>query len=49
MGMCLLDNLDVESLSEACAEAGTFEFLLAVAPLIVPGGTGSPVNPIAVL
>jgi kynurenine formamidase len=49
MGMCLLDNLDLESLSEACAEAGTFEFLLVVAPLIVPGGTGSPVNPIAVL
>lgn len=49
MGMCLLDNLDLEALSEACSEAGTFEFLLAVAPLIVPGGTGSPVNPIAVL
>ncbi len=49
MGMCLLDNLDLESLSEACAEAGTYEFLLVVAPLIVAGGTGSPVNPIAVL
>jgi len=49
MGMPLLDNLDLEALSEACAEAGTYEFLLVVAPLIVPGGTGSPVNPIAVL
>jgi kynurenine formamidase len=49
MGMCLLDNLDLESLSEACAEVGAYEFLLVVAPLIVPGGTGSPVNPIAVL
>jgi hypothetical protein len=49
LGMCLLDNLDLETLSEACAEAGRFEFLLIVAPLIVPGGTGSPVNPIAVL
>ena len=49
MGMLLLDNLDLESLSEACVEAGRFEFLLVVAPLIVPGGTGSPVNPIAVL
>jgi kynurenine formamidase len=49
MGMCLLDNLDLESLSRACAEAATFEFLLVVAPLIVPGGTGSPVNPVAVL
>ena len=49
MGMCLLDNLDLEELSEACGQAGSFEFLLVVAPLIVPGGTGSPVNPIAVL
>jgi kynurenine formamidase len=49
LGMCLLDNLDLEALSGACAEVGSFEFLLVVAPLIVPGGTGSPVNPIAVL
>ncbi len=49
LGMCLLDNLDLEALSRACAEVGCFEFLLVVAPLIVPGGTGSPVNPIAVL
>jgi kynurenine formamidase len=49
LGMCLLDNLDLERLAEACAELGTTEFLLVVAPLIVPGGTGSPVNPIAVL
>jgi kynurenine formamidase len=49
MGMCLLDNLDLEDLSAVCAELGTYEFLLVVAPLVVPGGTGSPVNPIAVL
>ncbi len=49
LGMCLLDNLDLEGLSEACAQAGTFEFLLVVAPLVVPGGTGSPVNPLALL
>ena len=49
MGMCLLDNLDLEALSEACAAAGTYEFFLVVAPLIVCGGTGSPVNPIALL
>jgi len=49
MGMCLLDNLDLDSLSDTCSEAGAFEFLLVVAPLIVPGGTGSPVNPIAIL
>ncbi|KUL22709.1 cyclase family protein [Streptomyces regalis] len=49
MGVPLLDNLDLEGLSAATAEAGRHEFLLVVAPLNVPGGTGSPVNPVAVL
>ncbi|MER6566237.1 cyclase family protein [Streptomyces sp. NPDC001093] len=49
MGVPLLDNLDLEALSAAAAEAGRYEFLLVVAPLNVPGGTGSPVNPVAVL
>ncbi|CAM5732599.1 Cyclase family protein OS=Streptomyces alboniger OX=132473 GN=CP975_15240 PE=4 SV=1 [Streptomyces alboniger] len=49
MGVPLLDNLDLEALSTACAQAGRYEFLFVVAPLNVPGGTGSPVNPIAVL
>ncbi|MEV4441205.1 cyclase family protein [Streptomyces sp. NPDC049577] len=49
MGVPLLDNLDLEALSAACAEAGRYAFLLVVAPLNVPGGTGSPVNPVAVL
>ncbi|MFB7463592.1 cyclase family protein [Streptomyces sp. NPDC056224] len=49
MGVPLLDNLDLEALSAACAEAGRYEFMLVVAPLNVPGGTGSPVNPVAVL
>jgi kynurenine formamidase len=49
LGMPLLDNLDLEALSLECAQAGRHEFLLTVAPLVVPGGTGSPVNPIAVL
>ena len=49
MGVPLLDNLDLEELSAATAEAGRYEFLLVVAPLNVPGGTGSPVNPVAIL
>ncbi|MET9448489.1 cyclase family protein [Streptomyces cinerochromogenes] len=49
MGVPLLDNLDLEALSAATAEAGRYTFLLVVAPLKVPGGTGSPVNPVAVL
>ncbi|MFD4507016.1 cyclase family protein [Streptomyces sp. NPDC058457] len=49
MGVPLLDNLDLEALSAATARAGRHEFLLVVAPLNIPGGTGSPVNPVAVL
>ncbi|MEV7521904.1 cyclase family protein [Streptomyces sp. NPDC091371] len=49
MGVPLLDNLDLEALSAACAEAGRYEFMIVVTPLDVPGGTGSPVNPVAVL
>jgi kynurenine formamidase len=47
MGMPLLDNANFERLSEMCAEHGRYEFLLVIAPLVVIGGTGSPVNPIA--
>ncbi|MCX4695385.1 cyclase family protein [Streptomyces sp. NBC_01408] len=49
MGVPLLDNLDLEALSAACAGAGRYAFMLVVTPLNVPGGTGSPVNPVAVL
>lgn len=47
MGLPLLDNANFERLSATCAETGRYEFMLAVAPLVVLGGTGSPVNPIA--
>ena len=47
-GIHLLDNLDLEDLSRACAEEGRAAFLLTVAPLILHRGTASPVNPIAV-
>jgi kynurenine formamidase len=47
MGMPLLDNANFEQLSEMCRQHGRYEFLLVIAPLIVVGGTGSPVNPIA--
>jgi len=48
MGVHLLDNLALGELAEACAERGRYEFLFVVAPLRIEGGTGSPVNPIAV-
>jgi hypothetical protein len=49
MGIHLLDNLRLDLLADACAERGRWEFLFVVAPLQIGGGTGSPVNPIALL
>jgi kynurenine formamidase len=49
MGMPLLDYLRLEDLTAACERAGRWEFLLVAAPLRITGGTGSPLNPIAIL
>lgn len=49
MGLPLLDNANFDRLADACASAGRYEFLFTIAPLVVVGGTGSPVNPIAIL
>jgi kynurenine formamidase len=49
MGVHLLDYLQFEDLRLACERTGRWEFLFAAAPLRVPGGTGSPINPVAVL
>ena len=43
----LLDRADFQALSEAAAAWGRWEFMLTIAPLPIPNGTGSPVNPIA--
>ena len=47
LGIHLFDNCDLEALSEAAAAHHRWEFLLTAAPLPIPGGTGSPINPIA--
>jgi kynurenine formamidase len=47
-GVALLDNSLLEPLADACAQEGRYEFMLTVNPLNVIGGTGSPVNPIAI-
>ena len=46
-GVHILDCCDLESLGAACEKRKRPEFLLTIAPLAVPNGTGSPVNPIA--
>jgi kynurenine formamidase len=47
MGLCLLDYPEVTVLRDMCAREGSNEFVLTCAPLALPGGTGSAVNPIA--
>ena len=49
LGIYLLDYLQFTELAEACAAAGRWSFLCIIAPLRLPTGTGSPVNPIAIL
>jgi kynurenine formamidase len=48
MGLHLMDNLDLEPLARTCAELSRWSFQLIAAPLRIEGGTGSPLNPIAV-
>lgn len=48
IGLMLVDNLRLDELAAACAIHERWAFLLSVAPLRIPGGTGCPVNPIAV-
>jgi hypothetical protein len=47
MGLAIMDCADCERLAEACRARGRYEFCLVVAPLRVPGGTASAVNPLA--
>jgi hypothetical protein len=47
MGLCLVDNCDLEELAETCSRLSRYEFLLTIAPLRLMGGTGSPANPLA--
>lgn len=49
IGLHLLDNLALAELEAACAQEKRWEFLFCTAPLRIERGTGSPVNPIAIL
>jgi kynurenine formamidase len=48
MGIHLLDHLQFEDLAPECEAAKRWEFLFVAAPLRIVGGTGSPVNPVAI-
>jgi kynurenine formamidase len=48
MGVHLLDYLQFEDVLGSCETTGRWEFLFVAAPLRIVGGTGSPLNPIAI-
>lgn len=48
LGIDILDNQDLEALGETAARFKRWEFLLTVAPVPVTGGTGFPVNALAI-
>ncbi len=48
MGVDIFDNLDLEKLAQTSRRLGRYEFLFTTAPSPVIGGTGSPLNPIAI-
>lgn len=47
-GTNIFDNMDLEALAETAAAENRWEFMLTAGPIPVEGGTGSPLNPIAV-
>jgi kynurenine formamidase len=49
MGVHLLDYLNLDPLARVCEQSSRWEFLFVAAPLRITGGTGSPLNPIAIL
>ena len=48
MGMACTDSLQFEELVKVCEEEGRYEFMVVLAPLRLPEGTGSQLNPIAI-
>lgn len=48
IGVNIVENLDLERLVETARRLRRYEFMITFAPLPVEGGTGSPLNPIAI-
>ncbi|MCP4904347.1 MAG: cyclase family protein [bacterium] len=49
MGLHLIDNMALGGLAAACIERESWAFLFTMGSIRIPGGTGCPVNPIAVV
>jgi kynurenine formamidase len=48
MGLTMGEMFDVSALAEDCAADKTYEFFFSGPPLVITGGTGSPINPLAI-
>lgn len=48
LGANIIDNADLTNLSETAARLRRWEFLFVAGPIATPGGTGSPLNPLAI-
>ena len=48
MGVNIVENMDLERMVETARRLKRYEFLITFAPLPVEGGTGSPLNPLAI-
>ena len=48
LGMPIIDNVDLDAVAETAARLRRWEFMVVIAPLSVPGGTGGPVNVVGI-
>lgn len=48
LGSPLFDNCDLEAVAATAARLNRYEFLFTAAPMAIPHGTGSPLNPLAI-
>ncbi len=48
LGAGIVENLDLERVVETARRLNRYEFMITFAPLAVEGGTGSPINPLAI-
>ena len=48
MGLCMGEIFYLKELAEDCARDKVYEFFFSGPPLIITGGTGSPINPQAI-
>jgi kynurenine formamidase len=48
LGIDILDNQDLEAVADLAAKLNRWEFMVTIAPVPVTGGTGFPVNALAI-